>query len=122
MVQLLVVRAREVCEIRKIHRIVTVENCATLVLLEPLLGRESFHSVPCGSLADNIESTFLKERYQAYHAAAAGRHAACLGVMKRETLLGIPDEKARMLSVFMWWITGLSDGWRSVFNKLKPLL
>lgn len=40
MVQLLVVRAREVCEVRKIHRIVTQENCATLVLLEPLLGRE----------------------------------------------------------------------------------
>jgi hypothetical protein len=38
-VQLMVVRTREVCEVRKIHRIVTNENCATLVLLEPLLGR-----------------------------------------------------------------------------------
>ena len=40
LVQLLVLRAREVCEMRKIHRIVTEENCATLILLEPLLGRE----------------------------------------------------------------------------------
>ena len=39
LVQLLVVRAREVCEVRKTHRIVSDENCATLVLLEPLLGR-----------------------------------------------------------------------------------
>jgi hypothetical protein len=41
LVQLLVVRAREVCEVRKIHRVVTEENCATLILLEPMLGRKS---------------------------------------------------------------------------------
>lgn len=40
MVHLLVIRAREVAEVNKCHRIATVENCQSLTLIEVLLGRE----------------------------------------------------------------------------------
>jgi hypothetical protein len=42
--------------------------------------------------------------------------------MSADSLISISDPTARQSAVFMWWLTGLADGWRSVFGRLKPFL
>lgn len=163
-VQLLVVRAREVCEVRKTHRVVTLENCQALIMLEPLLGREysyetcfatqleydgridtgssilgttrhqrEAHQALCQNLTRSsyilscyhslsTESAFLGDKYQAHHAQAAVQHATTLGLMSPDTLISMADPTSKQSAVFMWWLTGLADGWRAVFNRLKPFL
>ncbi|ORX33743.1 hypothetical protein BD324DRAFT_638421 [Kockovaella imperatae] len=105
-VQLLVVRAREVVEAQKSHRVRKLLNALILVNLESLLGQ-----IPT-----------LGDRYVPYHYQAAVKHVIVLGYNSPESLLAIKDEKERATAVYAWWMICLVDGFRSVFHRLPSSL
>ncbi|WVQ78529.1 hypothetical protein IAT38_000615 [Cryptococcus sp. DSM 104549] len=99
LMQLAVIRAREVAEVNKTFRVPTMENVQALINIENLLGR-----------------------YQVTYASAAVKHLISLGYNSPRGLLTIPGEKERTEAVFLWWAAVVSDGYRSVFHRLKPIL
>ncbi|KIY34418.1 hypothetical protein I305_03200 [Cryptococcus gattii E566] len=99
LVQMAVIRAREVCEICRIWRIPSIENVKALVNLEGLLGH-------C----------------QMVYATAAVKHLLAMGYNSTRAILTIPDEKERTDIVLIWWVLIVTDSYRSVFYRIKPCL
>lgn len=106
LVQMAVIRAREVCEMCRIWRIPSIDNIKALVNLEGLLG----------------QVLVKKNNYQAVYATAAVKHLLSMGYNSTRAILTIPDEKERTDIVLIWWILIVTDSYRSVFYRIKPCL
>jgi len=112
-----------------------MDNVIHGILLEPLLARGSIFPTRLG-FADAVEAPFLKDSesilaviqtklmidYQADCISYASRHMSALGTDSASGLMGIRDEKKRSEGVSAWWMLSLSDGFRSAFNRLRPIL
>ena len=112
-----------------------MDNVILEILLEPLLAREYIFPTRL-RFADAVEAPFLKDSesilaviqtklmidYQADCTSYASRHMSALGTDSASGLMGIRDEKKRSEGVSAWWMLSLSDGFRSAFNRLRPIL
>nr|XP_031861170.1 uncharacterized protein CI109_003531 [Kwoniella shandongensis]KAA5528242.1 hypothetical protein CI109_003531 [Kwoniella shandongensis] len=106
LIALAVIRAREVAEATKAFRLPSLEHVQALLMLEGLLGR----------------AASPQRRYHAIYSSTAAEHLITMGCNRSETLLQIKDEKKRNEAVSTWWALVFSDGFRSVFHRLRPCL
>ncbi|OXB38805.1 hypothetical protein J007_01408 [Cryptococcus neoformans] len=106
LVQMAVIRAREVCEICRIWRIPSIDNVKALLNLDGLLGQ---------ALVKN-------NKYQAIYATAAVKHLLSMGYNSTRAILTIPDEKERAVIVLIWCVLIVTDSYRSVYYRIKPCL
>ncbi|OXG21701.1 hypothetical protein C366_01384 [Cryptococcus neoformans Tu401-1] len=106
LMQMAVIRAREVCEICRIWRIPSIDNVKALLNLDGLLGQ---------ALVKN-------NKYQAIYATAAVKHLLSMGYNSTRAILTIPDEKERAVIVLIWCVLIGTDSYRSVYYRIKPCL
>ncbi|KAK8869613.1 hypothetical protein IAR55_000180 [Kwoniella newhampshirensis] len=99
LVGLMVIRAREVAETCKAFRAPKLENVQALMILEGLLGQ-----------------------YRPRCISAAVEHLIVMGYNTAAGLMKIQDSKMRSEAISIWWVLVISDGFRSVFHRLKPCL
>lgn len=64
----------------------------------------------------------LTSVYQPASLAAGIKHMLQLGLNYPQGLLSLPDETDKTAASAIWLNVSLSDGFRSVFHRLKPIL
>jgi hypothetical protein len=136
MVQLLVIRAREVSEVWKVFRYAKMENVQVGILMEPLLARTLCLPFPELSMAEYDRSSFpesqsvkssdddmwLMIEYEPSCIQYASRHLSALGLNSASGLMTIQDVRKKSEAIVTWWMLCLSDGFRSAFNRVQPAL
>nr|ODN87851.1 hypothetical protein L203_03053 [Cryptococcus depauperatus CBS 7841] len=105
LIQMIVIRAREVCETWKVYRIASMDNVRALINLEGLLGHLT-----------------KRKGYQVPYASAAIKHLIAHGYNSSHGVATIQNDKERTETISLWWHIVLADGYRSVFYRLKPCL
>lgn len=108
----LVLKAQEVLERAKVHRIASVENVQAMLLIEPL-----FRQYPRRGAQHNTPDSF-----RGFWAMASVRHLFELRVNKRETMSEIEDPQLRGEIIFAWWMACMVDATSAAFFRRKPLI
>ncbi|ODN83388.1 hypothetical protein L202_01532 [Cryptococcus amylolentus CBS 6039] len=106
LVQVVSIRTREVCESRKIWRWASMDNVRALLNLEGVLGQVLHQG----------------RHYQATYASAAVKHLISLGYHSTKGVMTIKDSKERSDTIHIFWHVVSNDGYRAVFQQMKPSL
>lgn len=134
-VQLLVIRAREVVEAQKTYRIGNLNNVQVLFYTEFLVAREwlssrSTHPNPLRNAIHEEEYVSPVQRgcpsnateYYPHNLAAAVKHVKILGYGSPKALEAFASEKEKSAAVSAWWLVCIWEGFRSIFHRLRPSL
>ncbi|KAI0301161.1 hypothetical protein B0F90DRAFT_1911917 [Multifurca ochricompacta] len=101
----LIVRAREVAEALKVHRVPAAEHVVIALLIEPLQSR----TLPI------VPSLFPR-----FWLTSAIRQLFDLQINHKSVISNIQDPEARGTMIFAWWMACLSDAYGAAYYRRKP--
>ncbi|KAL5512814.1 hypothetical protein ACEPAG_3080 [Sanghuangporus baumii] len=104
--RMLVMRAREVAEAEKVHRISTVDHIVIALLIEPLQNQTP----------DDPDC------FHGFWLNCAIRHLLFLQINHKSVMTTIQDPEARGTMIFAWWMACLADAYHSAYFRRKPQL
>ncbi|KAH9999601.1 hypothetical protein BJV74DRAFT_877006 [Russula compacta] len=93
----LIVRAREVAEALKVHRVPAAEHVVIALLIEP-----------------------LQSRFRGFWLTSAIRQLFDLQINHKSVISNIQDPEARGTMIFAWWMACLSDAYGAAYYRRKP--
>ncbi|KAH9038222.1 hypothetical protein EDB85DRAFT_1934135 [Lactarius pseudohatsudake] len=93
----LIIRAREVAEALKVHRVPAAEHVVIALLIEP-----------------------LQSRFRGFWLTSAIRQLFDLQINHKSVISNIQDPEARGTMIFAWWMACLSDAYASAYYRRKP--
>ncbi|KAL5482795.1 hypothetical protein ACEPAI_9390 [Sanghuangporus weigelae] len=104
--RMLVMRAREVAEAEKVHRISTIDHIVIALLIEPLQNQTP----------DDPDC------FHGFWLNCAIRHLLFLQINHKSVMTTIQDPEARGTMIFAWWMACLADAYHSAYFRRKPQL
>ncbi|KAH8104801.1 hypothetical protein BXZ70DRAFT_922466 [Cristinia sonorae] len=106
MAKALINRARELAEDLKVHRVPSADHVVIALLIEPMQSQ-------------NPEEG---NGFHGFWLTSAIRLLLDLGINHKSVMSNIEDPEARGTMIFAWWMACLSDAYRSVYYRRKPIL
>ncbi|KAF8272856.1 hypothetical protein EI94DRAFT_1769658 [Lactarius quietus] len=100
----LIVRAREIAEALKVHRVPAAEHVVIALLIEPLQSQ----------IPDDTSG------YRGFWLTCAIRQLFDLQINHKSVISNIQDPEARGTMIFAWWMACLSDAYGSTYYRRKP--
>ncbi|KAF8490785.1 hypothetical protein F5888DRAFT_1620637 [Russula emetica] len=105
----LIVRAREVAEALKVHRVPAAEHVVIALLIEPLQSRAFFVLIRLSHLG-----------FRGFWLTSAIRQLFDLQINHKSVISNIQDPEARGTMIFAWWMACLSDAYGAAYYRRKP--
>ncbi|KAI0338935.1 hypothetical protein BDW22DRAFT_1362269 [Trametopsis cervina] len=102
----LINRARDLAEDLKVHRVPNADHVVVALLIEPLQSQN--FDEPGG--------------FHGFWLFSAIRLLLDLQINHKSVMSNIEDPEARGTMIFAWWMACLSDAYRSVYYRRKPML
>ncbi|KAI0755432.1 hypothetical protein BC629DRAFT_1174399 [Irpex lacteus] len=102
----LINRARELAEDLKVHRVPNADHVVVALLIEPMQNQ---------NFDDNTG-------FHGFWLFSAIRLLLDLQINHKSVMSNIEDPEARGTMIFAWWMACLSDAYRSVYYRRKPML
>ncbi|KAI0322423.1 hypothetical protein OF83DRAFT_804844 [Amylostereum chailletii] len=100
----LIIRAREIAEAFKVHRIPKPEHVVIALLIEPLQRQ----------IPEDITG------FRGFWLSSAIRQLFDLQINHKSVITSIRDPEARGTMIFAWWMSCLSDAYGSAYYRRKP--
>jgi hypothetical protein len=100
----LIVRAREIAEALKVHRVPAAEHVVIALLIEPLQSQ----------IPDDTSG------FRGFWLNSAIRQLFDLQINHKSVISNIQDPEARGTMIFAWWMACLSDSYGSAYYRRKP--
>ncbi|OCH88689.1 hypothetical protein OBBRIDRAFT_795009 [Obba rivulosa] len=102
----LLYRTRSLAEDLKVHRIPSADHVVIALLIEPLQSQRLDES----------------DGFHGFWLMSAIRLLLDLQINHKSVMSNIEDPEARGTMIFAWWMACLSDAYRSVYYRRKPML
>ncbi|KAI0693984.1 hypothetical protein BC835DRAFT_1043215 [Cytidiella melzeri] len=102
----LINRTRELSEDLKVHRVPSADHVVVALLIEPMQNQ-------------NFDDT---TGFHGFWLFSAIRLLLDLQINHKSVMSNIEDPEARGTMIFAWWMACLSDAYRSVYYRRKPML
>ncbi|KAI9463794.1 hypothetical protein F5148DRAFT_1210757 [Russula earlei] len=102
--KMLIVRAREVAEALKVHRVPAAEHVVVALLIEPL----------------QSQSPEDASGFRGFWLTSAIRQLFDLQINHKSVISNIQDPEARGTMIFAWWMACLSDAYGAAYYRRKP--
>ncbi|KAH9985531.1 hypothetical protein BJV77DRAFT_1071377 [Russula vinacea] len=100
----LIVRAREVAEALKVHRVPAAEHVVIALLIEPLQSQ----------IPEDASG------FRGFWLTSAIRQLFDLQINHKSVISNIQDSEARGTMIFAWWMACLSDAYGAAYYRRKP--
>ncbi|KAI0269919.1 hypothetical protein BC834DRAFT_863954 [Gloeopeniophorella convolvens] len=100
----LIVRAREVAEALKVHRVPAAEHVVIALLIEPLQSQ----------IPEDASG------FRGFWLTSAIRQLFDLQINHKSVISNIQDPEARGTMIFAWWMACLSDAYGAAYYRRKP--
>jgi hypothetical protein len=102
--KMLIVRAREVAEALKVHRVPAAEHVVIALLIEPLQSQ----------IPEDASG------FRGFWLTSAIRQLFDLQINHKSVISNIQDPEARGTMIFAWWMACLSDAYGAAYYRRKP--